>query len=109
MPAYELPQTHVAWEIEAEYLAQMCHNAIMCFSPEKIILGGGVMQQKHLFPLIRRKTLELLNGYIQAKGILEHIDSYIVEPGLGTRSGATGALLLARMAIAGEGNNQYRK
>ena len=95
---YELPPEHEAWDLEASYLAQMCMNAICAFSPEKIILGGGVMQQKHLFPLIREKTLKLLNGYVQAKEILDHIDSYIVEPGLGTKSGVTGALLLAKEA-----------
>ena len=97
--AYDLPEDHEAWNLEAAYLAQMCMDAVCGFSPEKIILGGGVMQQKHLFPLIRKKTLELLNGYVQAKEILEEIDSYIVEPGLGTKSGATGALLLAKQAL----------
>ena len=58
------------------------------------------MRQKHLFLLIRRKTLALLNDYVQAQEILEDIDSYIVEPGLGTKSGAMGALLLARQAYA---------
>ena len=96
--AQYLSPDHEAWKLEASYLAQMCMNAVCAFSPEKIILGGGVMQQKHLFPLIRQKTLELLNGYVQAKEILAHIDSYIVEPGLGTKSGATGALLLAQQA-----------
>ena len=96
--AYELPQDHEAWELEAWYLAQMCMNAICTLSPEKIILGGGVMQQKHLFPMIRKKTQELLNGYIRHQAILEKIDAYITEPGLGTRSGATGALLLAKQA-----------
>lgn len=96
--AYTLPPDHEAWDLEASYLAQMCVIAICAFSPQKIILGGGVMQQKHLFPLIRRKTQALLNGYVQAKEILEDIDNYIVEPGLGTRSGATGALLLAQEA-----------
>ena len=95
---YELPPDHEAWQLEADYLAQMCMNAICAFSPEKIILGGGVMQQKHLFPMIRKKTMALLNDYVQAKEILEDIDHYIVEPGLGTKSGATGALLLARQA-----------
>ena len=95
---YELPPEHEAWQLEAAYLAQMCMNVICAFSPERIILGGGVMQQKHLFPLIRRKTQDLLNGYVQASAILEDIDNYIVEPGLGTKSGATGALLLARQA-----------
>lgn len=95
---YELPEDHEAWDLEASYLAQMCVNMICAFSPEKIILGGGVMQQKQLFPMIRRKTLELLNEYIQSEVILTDIDHYIVEPGLGTKSGATGALLLARFA-----------
>ena len=94
--AVELSPDHPAWELEAAYLAQMCANAICSFSPEKIILGGGVMQQKHLFPRIRKRTQELLNGYIQHEAILERIESYIVEPGLGTKSGATGALLLAQ-------------
>ena len=96
--AQNLSQDHEAWDLEAAYLAQMCMNAVCAFSPEKIILGGGVMQQKHLFPLIRRKTEALLNGYIHVKEITEHIDDYIVEPGLGTKSGALGALLLAQEA-----------
>ncbi len=96
--AQQLPPDHPAWALEAEYLARMCVNAICAFSPEKIILGGGVMQQPHLFPRIRRRTVELLNGYIQHPAITEHPETYIVEPGLGTRSGAMGALLLARRA-----------
>ena len=99
--AYELPPDHEAWDLEAAYLAQMCVNAICSFSPEKIILGGGVMQQKHLFPLIHEKTKKLLNGYVQHTAILDGIETYIVEPGLGTKSGATGALLLAQEAYAG--------
>jgi len=98
--AKELAPDHPAWDLEAAYLAQMCISAICSFSPEKIILGGGVMQQKHLFPKIRANVLERLNRYIGKSEILEHIDEYIVEPGLGTASGATGALLLARRAYA---------
>ena len=74
----------------------MCANAVCAFSPEKIILGGGVMQQKHLFPLIRIETLSLLNGYIPESLFGDGMSSYIVEPGLGTASGITGAYLLAR-------------
>ena len=102
--AQDLPPDHPAWSLEAAYLAQMCMNAVCAFSPEKIILGGGVMQQKHLFPMIRRRTAELLNGYIHTDAILKQIDSYIVEPGLGTKSGATGALLLAYQAYEHTGN-----
>lgn len=93
--AINLPETHQAWDLEADYLAQMCASIICILSPEKIILGGGVMQQKHLFPLIRKKAIHLLNGYIPAPQITNHVDEYIVDPGLGTSSGAIGALLLA--------------
>ena len=61
-PAAELPEDHIAWEIEAEYLAQMCVNTIVVLSPKMIVLGGGVMQQMHLCPRSRRRTQELLNG-----------------------------------------------
>lgn len=99
--AKELPEDHLAWEIEAEYLAQMCVNTIVTLSPKKIVLGGGVMHQLHLFPKIRKRTLELLNGYVAHPAILEHIDDYIVPPGLGDNAGAVGSLLLAVEALKG--------
>ena len=96
--AKELPDEHPAWDLEAAYLAEACATAMLSFSPEKIIMGGGVMQKKFLFPMIREKTLSLLHGYITHSVIDEGLRDYIVEPGLGTKSGATGALLLARQA-----------
>ncbi|MDY5730418.1 MAG: ROK family protein [Eubacteriales bacterium] len=96
--AKELPDDHIAWEIEADYLAQMCCTAIYLVSPEKIILGGGVMQRKHIFTLIHKKVKEYLNGYIDSPAILEDIENYIVEPGLDVHSGITGCYLLAREA-----------
>jgi fructokinase len=56
------------------------------------------MQQTALFPLVRREVQTLLNGYIQAREITEHVDRYIVPPGLGSRSGVLGAVALARQA-----------
>lgn len=97
--AKELPEDHIAWEIEAEYLAQMCVNTIVLLSPKRIVLGGGVMHQAHLFPRIRRRTLELLGGYVAHPAILEKIDTFIVPPALGDNAGAVGSLLLAVNAI----------
>jgi len=97
--AKELPEDHVAWDVEAEYLAQMCVNTIVTLSPKKIVLGGGVMHQLHLFPRIRKLTLEKLNGYVAHKAILEDIDNYIVPPALGDNAGAAGSLLLALEAL----------
>ena len=95
MSAKVLPHDHRAWLLECEYIAVMCANAMLTFSPEKIILGGGVMQQDFLFPLIRAKVLERLNGYLT----ISSLDDYIVSPGLGVDSGITGAYLLARDAL----------
>ena len=102
VPAAQLPPEHIAWDIEAEYLAQMCANTIVILSPKKIVLGGGVMHQMHLFPKIRRRTQELLNGYVANDTILHDIDNYIVAPGLGDNAGAAGSLLLALDALKGE-------
>jgi fructokinase len=68
---------------------------VCTLSPQRIVLGGGVMEQAQLFPLIRKQVVALLNGYIQTAAILEAIDTYIVPPGLGNRSGRLGALAMA--------------
>lgn len=93
--AETLPADHPAWALEAHYLALACVNFICTLSPQRIILGGGVMSQSLLFPLIRREVQNLLNGYVQAPAILQHIDTYIVPPALGGRAGVLGALALA--------------
>ena len=98
-----MTEDHPAWALEAAYLAQMCANAIVTFSPEVIVLGGGVMQQMHLFPHIREKTLALLGGYVDSDRLTpEGIESYIVPPALGVNSGVTGALLLGAQALEGK-------
>ena len=95
-PAQNLGVDHPAWELEAHYIAEALHSLVMVLSPQRIILGGGVMQQEHLFPMIREKVKTSLNGYIQSPTILENIDAYIVPPGLGNRAGVLGALALAQ-------------
>jgi fructokinase len=102
-PASELPREHAAWEIEARYLALAVSNLACTISPARIILGGGVMEQRHLFDLIHQHTLALLNGYLESKPITAEIDRYIVPPGLGNRAGVLGALALAEMAMDGGG------
>lgn len=93
-----LPPNHPAWELEAHYIALALRSFICTLSPQRIILGGGVMQQTQLFPLIRQKTQATLNGYIQSPAILSQIDSYIVPPKLGSRAGVLGAIALAAMS-----------
>lgn len=96
--AETLPPDHPAWQLEANYLALGLINLICTLSPQRIILGGGVMRQIHLFPLIRDRVQVLLNGYLQFSEVLERIDEYIVPPALGERAGVLGAIALAKQA-----------
>jgi fructokinase len=100
--AEDLPRDHQAWTLEAHYLALALVNFICTLSPERIILGGGVMANAHLFPLLRRRVVDLLANYVRAPAIVQRIDSYIVPPGLGTRAGVLGALALAERALEQE-------
>jgi fructokinase len=101
--AETLPANHPAWALEAHYLALALVNFICTLSPQRIILGGGVMAQPQLFPLIRQEVQTLLNGYVQAPAILDGIAAYIVPPGLGNRAGVLGAIALAEQVAAAAG------
>lgn len=100
-PANELPSDHQAWQLEASYLALAINNLACTLSPARVILGGGVMQQSFLLPMIRQRTLELLNNYVRTPAIVDHIDTFIVSPGLGNNAGIMGALALAMDAAQG--------
>ncbi|WP_407270064.1 ROK family protein [Radiobacillus sp. PE A8.2] len=92
----ELANDTKVWEIEAYYLAQALTNYIYILSPERIIIGGGVMNQQQLLPLIRKRVIEMLNGYVSSPYLTgKEIDQYIVSPGLTDEAGIKGALYLA--------------
>ena len=90
-----LDKNHQAWEIESYYLATALVNYTLCLSPKKIIMGGGVMQQEHLFKLIRKDFIKLLAGYMSHPYISD-IDNYIVPPMLKNNAGISGAIALAK-------------
>jgi len=89
--ATDLPPGHPAWEAEAQFLAAGLLNWIVTLSPQRVILGGGVMSQEHLLARVRQRLCELLNGYLQPPEI--------VAPELGNRSGVLGGFVLAEAAL----------
>lgn len=99
--AWELADNPKVWELEADYIAQALTGYILTISPEMIILGGGVMHQLQLFPLIRTKVVKMLNGYVQTAE-LEDMEHYIVPASLNDDQGIMGCLELARRAGSGE-------
>lgn len=92
--AQELAGSAVVWELEAYYIGQAVCDYIMILSPEKIILGGGVMHQEQMLPLVRGEVRRQLNGYLDSRG-LRDLDNYIVPISLGDNQGVMGAVKLA--------------
>jgi fructokinase len=90
-PPHLLPDGHGAWDLEAGYLALGIVSWACTLSPERIVLGGGVVQREELFPKIRVRVAELLNGYLETPEI--------VPPKLGTRAGVLGAIALAAAGL----------
>ena len=95
-----LSEIPMVWEMEAYYIGQALCNIILTLSPERIILGGGVMHQEQLFPLIRAEVKKQLNGYLQTEE-LNDIDHYIVPASLNDKQGVLGCLQLAINAKKG--------
>jgi fructokinase len=91
----DLPPEHEAWQLEAHYVALLLANITLTVSPQKIVVGGGVMKQAFLYPLVRRELQGLLGGYLQNLSILERIDDFVVAPELGGNAGVLGAIALA--------------
>jgi fructokinase len=83
-----LPDAHPAWALQARYLALGLVNTILTLSPERVVLGGGVLTRAGLLERVRADVTALLGGYVRA--------AEIVAPALGERSGVLGALALAQ-------------
>jgi fructokinase len=92
----KISSDHKAWELEADYLAAGVANFICTLSPQKIILGGGIMKKPGLLTAVQKKVKVLLNNYLKTPQITSNIDGYIVPPALGDLSGVLGAIALAQ-------------
>lgn len=97
----ELENNIEVWHLEGYYIAQALMQYILILSPKKVILGGGVMNQKQVFTSIYNYLPKLISGYVS----LPKLSEYIVSPGLGDNAGITGALLLAIQTFQEENKN----
>jgi fructokinase len=95
-PGEELAGNEAVWELEARYLALGVVSVLCVLSPERIILGGGVMLQPGLLSLIQREVLALMNEYLDLAAVDGGIAGFITLPALAPRSGVLGAIALAK-------------
>lgn len=98
--ASQLPPDHIFWEVEADYLAQLCTTLFLTVAPMRIVLGGGVMKQERLFPMIQARTAQLLAGYFSGAKTAADMTERIVPPACSEASGLVGAYLLAERKFA---------
>jgi fructokinase len=94
-PAEELDDVDAVWQLEARYLALGLVSVISIISPERIVIGGGVMNASKLFSIVRDEVAELINGYPPVTALGLGIADYIVRPALGRHAGVLGAIALA--------------
>jgi fructokinase len=94
-----LPPLHEAWALEATYLGQALATIATILSPQRIVIGGGVMHQPHLLPRIREACAQVLHGYLPRLQVASDFEAYIVPPALGDLVGVVGALLLAQAGL----------
>ena len=92
MSAKEIPDDHLAWRMEAFYLAQAILDYTMILRPEKMVLGGGVPHREILFPLIRESFAEQMSDYLA----VPPLDDYIVPVANGDNAGILGCFYLAK-------------
>ena len=92
----ELSGRDDVWELESYYIGQAVADYMMTYSPEKIILWGGVMHQEKVFDMVRKNAKEFLNGYLPEVSLPKDLSQYIVAPALGENPGIIGALCLAQ-------------
>jgi fructokinase len=97
--AAELAGDERVWTLQAHYLALGLVSVICVLSPERIVIGGGVLSEASLLPLVRHAVTELMNDYLEKSAFGEDIAAYITSPGLGSRSGVLGAIALAEAAL----------
>jgi fructokinase len=93
-----LPEDHEAPFIIGGYLGQLAVSIALMHSVERIVFGGGVMSDGTLHSHVRTALSDCLNGYVPALKEPDRLASYVCAPGLGSRAGIAGALLLAQMA-----------
>ena len=90
----DLPEGHMGWEIEADYLAQACLNIYLMTRLQRILIGGGLMNAPHLLGMVRQRFDQLIKGYLPASG-----RQIICAPGLGAQAGVLGGAVLALNAL----------
>ncbi|MBI3973883.1 MAG: ROK family protein [Chloroflexi bacterium] len=100
-PAETAGPEHPVWDLEAGYIASAVATYVLVLSPQRLVAGGGVMQQAHLIDRVRQRLPEVLAGYVKRAEVDAAVERYVVAPHFGQDAGLMGAFALA-MNVKGE-------
>jgi predicted NBD/HSP70 family sugar kinase len=103
-PPEDLGSRHdLTVDLEAWYLAQLVTTVVYLVTPQSIVLGGGVLHIEGLLDAVRSSTLVRLAAALDGTAVADSVAGYLVRPALGGSSGVLGALALAQLAGAADG------
>lgn len=91
----QVPSDHLAWDIEAYYLAQACTNIYLMTRLERIMIGGGLLQAEHLYERVEKQFDSLMGDYLPVSGA-----ALINAPQLGEHAGVLGGAVTALNALS---------
>ncbi|GAB5456768.1 MAG: ROK family protein [Henriciella sp.] len=89
-----LESDHPGWDVEAFYLAQACTNLYLMSRLDRIVIGGGLLQARHLYGKIQAQFDVLMGDYLPVKGA-----ELIAPPELGEHAGVLGGAVIALEAL----------
>jgi len=93
---HTLDDAHPLWGFAAHYLVGLLHTIVLAYAPERVVLGGGVLERAPMLPALKSGLVRSLAGYVpRAQLGAAGIDAYLVRPAFGERAGLAGAFLLA--------------
>lgn len=98
IPAERLPAGHAAWDLASDYIAGLCATLTYIVRPDRIILGGGVMDGPDMIARVRAALLVKLAGYDASMAAVD-MATYLAPPTAGASAGLTGALALAYRSV----------
>jgi fructokinase len=99
MDAADLPDDHIAWDIEAHCLAHLAVNLILTTAVQRVVFGGGVIVRAGLVERVATKARAFIGRYgPNAPG---EAGISIVAAGLGLDAGLLGGVWLAQNVVTG--------
>lgn len=108
----KLPRDHECWKFVAYYIGQLCNTVFHITSSERIVLGGGVMENIDLIEDIRSCVIAEMGEYLSHPSKENIADSVVRSAWSQSRSdglnaGVFGGFLIAQAAEAHRNTARY--